>query len=60
MNASGDATAEQLLEVKHHLEEQLAKMNQDLKDKNEKILDLMEQVEDLKVEIYSRDRAIEL
>ena len=32
----------------------------EMKDKNEKILDLMENIEDFKVEIYSRDRTIDL
>lgn len=32
----------------------------DLKDKNEKILELLEHIEDLKINIYSRDKAVEL
>ena len=60
LDASGDMTAEQLLDMKRHLEEKMAKLTMDVKDKNEKILDLMENIEDLKVEIYSRDRALEL
>lgn len=32
----------------------------DIKDKNEKILELLESIEDLKVQVYSRDKSIEL
>lgn len=35
-------------------------MNVDMKDKNEKILELLNLVEDLKIQIYSRDKAVEL
>ena len=34
--------------------------DKELKDKNNSILDLLETIEDLKIEIYSRDKAIEL
>ena len=49
-----------MLEIKHNLEEKISKLNMEMKDKNEKILDLMENIEDFKVEIYSRDRTIDL
>jgi hypothetical protein len=32
----------------------------EIKDKNDKILDLLETIEDLKINIYSRDKAVEL
>ena len=32
----------------------------DAKDKNEKILELLETIEDLKINIYSRDKTIEI
>ena len=35
-------------------------MNMDIKDKNEKILELLENIEDLKVQVYSRDKSIDL
>jgi hypothetical protein len=38
----------------------VARCNIDIKDKNEKILDLLEMIEDLKINIYSRDKAVEL
>ena len=38
----------------------MARLNKEVKDKNNSILDLLETIEDLKIEIYSRDKAIEL
>ena len=32
----------------------------DLRDKNSKILELLENIEDLKIQVYSRDKSIEL
>ena len=32
----------------------------DTKDKNEKILELLETIEDLKINIYSREKSIEI
>ena len=46
---SGAATPEQLINEKHRLEDVIVKLNIDLKNKNEKILELIEQIEDLKV-----------
>ena len=36
------------------------KLTMDLNNKNEKILELIENIEDLKVQVYSRDKALEL
>ena len=60
MNDSGAATAEQLINEKHRLEDVIVKLNIDMKNKNEKILELIENIEDLKVQVYSRDKALEL
>jgi hypothetical protein len=49
-----------LIKEKRRLEEVIARLNIDLKDKNERILELLGAVEDLKVEVYSRDKAVEL
>lgn len=38
----------------------MTRLNKEVKDKNNSILDLLETIEDLKIEIYSRDKAIEL
>ena len=60
LNDSGVATPEQLINEKHRLEDVIVKLNIDMKNKNEKILELIENIEDLKVQVYSRDKAIEL
>ena len=57
---SGEATAEQLIAEKHRLEDVIVKLNIEAKDKNEKILELLESIEDLKVQVYSRDKSVEL
>jgi hypothetical protein len=56
----GDATEAQLIQEKGRLEQAVARLNKELKDKNNSILDLLETIEDLKIGIYSRDKAIEL
>ena len=42
------------------MEDVIVKLNIDLKNKNEKILELIENIEDLKVQVYSRDKSIQL
>jgi len=56
----GDATEAQLIKEKHRLEETVARLNIEIKNKNEKILELLESIEDLKITVYSRDKAVEL
>ena len=56
----GDATEAQLIKEKHRLEETVARLNIEIKNKNEKILELLESIEDLKINVYSRDKAVEL
>ncbi len=56
----GDATEAQLIKEKHRLEEVVSRLNIEIKDKNEKILELLEMIEDLKINVYSRDKAVEL
>ena len=58
--ASGEATPDQLLAEKHRLEDVVVKLNIEAKDKNEKILELLENIEDLKIQVYSRDKSVEL
>lgn len=58
LNDSGAATPEQLINEKHRLEDVIVKLNIGLKNKNEKILELIENIEDLKVQVYSRDKAL--
>jgi hypothetical protein len=49
LDDSGMANEQQLLNEKHRLEDVIVKMNIDMKDKNEKILELLELIEDLKI-----------
>lgn len=42
------------------LEDRCSKMNLDLKDKNEKILELLSELEDVKIEVFARDKSLEL
>ena len=42
------------------LEDQVTKLNQDLKDKNEKLIELLSELEDVKVQVYARDKAMSL
>ena len=60
LDESGMANEQQLLNEKHRLEDVIGKMNIDVKDKNEKILELLELIEDLKIQIYSRDKTVDL
>ena len=42
------------------LEDTITKLNVSLKDKNEKILELLSEVEDIKIQVFARDKSIEL
>jgi hypothetical protein len=48
------------LEAKDRLEDQLVKLNMELKDKNERLLELLEEQEDLRIQIYARDKSVAL
>lgn len=56
----GQATEVQLIQEKGRLENVVTRLNLEIKDKNGKILDLLETIEDLKIGLYSRDKAIDL
>lgn len=43
-----------------HFEDQINSLNLSLKDKNEKILELLGELEDVKIQVYARDKSIEL
>lgn len=47
----GDASEQQLIQEKHRLETVITKLNMQLKDKNEKILDLLEHIEDINIAV---------
>ena len=53
----GEATDNQLISEKHRLEEVVARLNMELKNKNEKILELLEHIEDLRVTVQVREKA---
>lgn len=42
------------------LEDQVVKLNIDMKGKNEKILELLGELEEIKIQVYARDKANEL
>lgn len=47
-------------EQKDRLEEQIVKLNQEGREKNERLLELLEEMEDLKIQVYARDKSIAL
>ena len=61
MMGGDDAKGNQeLQEMNEKLEEKILTMNMEMKDKNEKILEILNDVEELKIQIYARDKSIEL
>ncbi len=48
------------MEAKERLEEQVVRMNLEMRDKNERLLELLEDIEDLKVQVYARDKSVAL
>lgn len=42
------------------MEEQITKLNVTIKDKNEKILELLSEVEEVKIQVFSRDKMVEI
>lgn len=53
-------TSKELWEMKDRLEEQMVKMNIELKEKNERLLEQLEEMEDLRIQVYARDKSISL
>ena len=41
------------------LKEQLVKMNLELKEKNEKLLELLDELEEVKIQVFARDKSLE-
>lgn len=50
----------ELLEAKDRLEEQVVRMNLELREKNEKLLELLDEIEEVRIQVYARDKSIEL
>jgi hypothetical protein len=48
------------MEAKERLEEQVVRMNMEMREKNERMLELLEDIEDLKVQVYARDKSVAL
>lgn len=55
-----DKNAQQLSEEVEKLHEIISNLNIDLMKKNEKMLDLLDEIEELKIQIYARDKSVEL
>lgn len=55
-----DASPDDLHNQISKLEEVVSVRNQELQQKNNKLLDLMQNLEDMKIEIYSRDKTIQI
>jgi hypothetical protein len=51
---------EKVLNKIDKLEDHTTKLNIDLKEKNEKIIELMGELEDVKIQVFARDKSIEL
>jgi hypothetical protein len=51
---------QELMEAKERLEEQVVRMNMEMREKNERMLELLEDIEDLKVQVYARDKSVAL
>ena len=55
-----DEIPEKVLNKIDKLEEHTTKLNIDLKEKNEKIIELMGELEDVKIQVFARDKSVEL
>lgn len=42
------------------LEDQVVRLNLELKEKNESILDLLQELEEVKIQVYARDKSVDL
>mmetsp|Transcript_10975 Transcript_10975/g.11091 ORF Transcript_10975/g.11091 Transcript_10975/m.11091 type:complete len:139 (+) Transcript_10975:486-902(+) len=47
-------------EDRERLEGAISNMNMDLMKKNEKMLELLDEIEEIKIQVYARDKSIEL
>ena len=56
----GKELPEEVQEQIDKLEDTVCKLNLDLKDKNEKILELLSESEEIKIQVFARDKSIEL
>jgi hypothetical protein len=56
----GGLQVQELLEIKERLEESVVKLNMELREKNEKLLELLEEIEETKIQVYARDKSVAL
>jgi hypothetical protein len=70
-NLDGESMFEEQSEIEEEIPEKVqakldklddlnSKLNIDLKDKNEKILELLSELEEIKIQVFARDKSIEL
>ena len=57
---SGIATDQQLINEKHRLEQKIVEMNKEMNEKNQKIMELLDLIEDLKIQVYPRDKTVDI
>lgn len=50
---------EQLMQ-NERLEEQVVKLNMEVREKNEKLLELLEELEEVRIQVYARDKSVSL
>lgn len=49
-----------LREDKERLEETVVRLNMELREKNERLLELLEELEDVRIQVYARDKSVAL
>lgn len=60
-NLDGEGDIPEKIQAKlDKYEDQIVKLNFDLKDKNSKLLELLSELEDIKIQVFARDKSIEL
>jgi len=55
-----DEVPEKIMQKLEKQEDQIVKINMELKVKNEKILELLSELEEIKIQVFARDKSIEL
>lgn len=66
LNGGGDGAGDtgqlnaDLLEQKERLEESVVRLNMELREKNERLLELLEELEDVRIQVYARDKSVAL
>lgn len=58
--AASEEIPEKAQEKIDKLEDQVVKLNLELKEKNASILDLLQELEEVKIQVYARDKSVDL